>query len=41
MVGMEEKNTYTYLTLAYFTLKTVLLLADKAIFNWTFGRMII
>ena len=33
MVDMEEKNTYIYLTIAYITPKTVLLLTDIAIFS--------
>ena len=41
MIDMEEKNTYIYLIIAYIASKTVLLLADIAIFNCTFGRMII
>ena len=41
MVDMKEKNTYNYLTIAYITSKTVLLLVDIAIFNRTFGRIII
>ena len=41
MVDMEEKNTYIYLTIAYITWKTVVLLADIAIFNCVFGRIII
>ena len=40
MVDMEEKNAYIYLTIAYITSKTVLLLADIAISNCTFGRII-
>ena len=40
MIDIEEKNTYIKLTIAYTTLKTVLLLADIAIFNRTFGRII-
>ena len=40
MVDMEEKNTYINLNIAYITSKTVLLLADIAIFNCTFGRII-
>ena len=38
MVDMEEKNTNIYLTIAYITSKTVLLLADISILNCTFGR---
>ena len=41
MVDMEEKNTGIYLTIAYMTPTTVLLLADIAVFNRTFGRIII
>ena len=41
MVFFEEKKTYIYLTMAYITSKTVLLLADIAIFSCTFGRIII
>ena len=40
MIDMEENNTYINLTLAYITSKTVLLLADIAILNCTFGRII-
>ena len=41
MVDMEEKNTNIYLTIAYITSKTVLLLVDITILNCTFGRIII
>ena len=40
MVDMEEKNTYINLTIAHITSKTVLLLADIAVFNRAFGRII-